>query len=688
MTAETHPDRRADLVGSLLERRYRVDALIARGGMSSVYRGLDTRLDRPVALKVMDAQFSGDRSFTERFEREARAAARLHHPDVVAVYDQGVDRSGEHDHVYLVMQLVEGGTVRDLLRERGALPLPAAVRIMESVLGALAAAHEAGMVHRDVKPENVLIGRDGAVRVTDFGLVRAAASAGTTSGSVVLGTVAYLSPEQVTSGAADARTDVYAAGVVLYELLTGSPPYTGDTALSVAYRHVNDDVPAPSEHVPELPPAVDDLVLRATRRDPSVRPADAGAFLADLRRLRDALGLGPVAAPVPTGSAPTEPRQASADEDRDGPPTDRIAPVTAAMPAAPSPTPAPPPPAALPPQEGQDGGPQGTRALVLPPQDAEQTQELAAVGASPNEPDQKRTRRRGRRAVAISTVVVLVLAALVGGTAWWLGSGRYIAVPQVKGQPVEAAKQSLRGAELVPRVTRTYHNTVAPDTVISASPHQGERVLSGADVTLTVSKGRPRVPEISAGMSVRKAQNLLRNAKLQPKLDSSVDEFHNTVPRGRVIEVKPTPGSTLKISSPVTVVVSKGPPPVPVPDVRGKSRKQAFATLREAGFEPYVAGKKFADGVARDHVISMSPSAGTEVRMRGTPRVGVVVSNAVKVPNLSGMHARKAQQKLAELGLKLEVNSMLNRGNARIFGQLPLPGNVVKPGTTVTVTAL
>src|SRR2546430_10011378 len=284
-------DSAAGLTGALLEQRYRVDALLARGGMSAVYRGLDTRLDRPVAIKVMDPRFAADKAFVERFEREARSAAKIHHPNVVAVHDQGLD--GEH--VFLVMELVDGGTLRDLLSERGALGVPLALSIMESVLAALAAAHRAGLVHRDVKPENVLIGVGGTVKVADFGLVRAGASAGTTSSSVILGTVAYLSPEQVTTGTATARGDVYSAGILLYEMLTGNPPYTGDTALSIAYRHVNDDVPAPAG----LPPTLIDLLVRATRRDPANRPLDAGAFLIDLQRVRANLSIPRVAVPVP-----------------------------------------------------------------------------------------------------------------------------------------------------------------------------------------------------------------------------------------------------------------------------------------------------------------------------------------------------------------------------------------------------
>ncbi|MFB9570602.1 protein kinase, partial [Saccharopolyspora hordei] len=319
----------------MLERRYRVDALLARGGMSTVYRGLDTRLDRPVAIKVMDEQYSGDRSFVQRFEREARAAAKLHHPDIVAVYDQGVDHGSDGDHVFLVMQLVEGCTLRDLIVDRGGqLPLPMALSVIEPVLSALDAAHRAEMVHRDVKPENVLIGSDGSVKVADFGLVRAAAEAGTTSGSVILGTVAYLSPEQVTTGAADARTDVYAAGIVLYEMLTGRPPYVGDTALSVAYRHVNDDVPPPSELVPDLPPAIDELVVRATRRDPAQRPQSAEAFLTEVRKAREELGISLVPVPAPESAERTAQIPAITDD----PPTAQIPAVQDAPP--------PPPPAA------------------------------------------------------------------------------------------------------------------------------------------------------------------------------------------------------------------------------------------------------------------------------------------------------------------------------------------------------
>ncbi|MER6989790.1 Stk1 family PASTA domain-containing Ser/Thr kinase [Saccharopolyspora hirsuta] len=644
----------------MLERRYRVDALIARGGMSTVYRGLDTRLDRPVAIKVMDAQYSGDRSFVERFEREARAAAKLHHPDIVAVYDQGVDHGADEDHVFLVMQLVEGCTLRDLIMDRGGrLPLAMALSVVEPVLSALEAAHRAEMVHRDVKPENVLIGTDGSVKVADFGLVRAAAEAGTTSGSVILGTVAYLSPEQVTTGAADARTDVYAAGIVLYEMLTGRPPYVGDTALSVAYRHVNDDVPPPVELVPDLPPAINDLVVRATRRDPAQRPQSAEAFLAEVQRARAELGISLVPVPVPESAESTTLMPAISDD-----------PPTAQIPAVQD---APPPPAP----------PQRTRAMLRPATgDDDYTQEMAPVPAGP-----VRERQRGRRTVAVWTAIVLVLAALVGGAAFWLGMGSYVKVPKLAGETEATAQQALTTADLTGNVTREHDNAVPEGIVISSNPGEGAQVRTGSTVDLVVSLGKPKVPNIAEGTPLAEAESIIRNAKLQPKHDESADQFHTSVPEGRVISVDPAPGTPVNISGEVTLIVSKGPPPVPVPDVRGMSRDDAFATLSNAGFEPYDLGQEFNSDVDAGHVIRTDPETGTEVRLVGRPRVGVLVSNAVTVPSFTGGTVEDAQRQAQELGLQLEVSALFHREGMTILTQYPFGGARVQPGSTIHVTA-
>ena len=287
------------LVGALLDGRYRVEARIATGGMSTVYRGLDVRLDRPVALKVMDARYAGDHQFLARFHREARAVASLKHPGLVAIYDQGNDPA----HPFLVMELIDGGTLRELLRERGPMPPHAVVAVLRPVLGGLGVAHRGGLVHRDVKPENVLISDDGEVKLVDFGLVRAVAEAGITSTSVILGTAAYLSPEQVLGGDTGPRTDVYAAGIMAFELLTGATPFSGDSAITVANQRLDQDVPPPSSMIDGVPGQFDSFIARATDRDPDNRFGDASAMAAELDAIAGELDLPKFRVPAPKNSA-------------------------------------------------------------------------------------------------------------------------------------------------------------------------------------------------------------------------------------------------------------------------------------------------------------------------------------------------------------------------------------------------
>src|ERR1700722_18047542 len=270
------------LVGRMLDRRYQVRSRIAHGGMATVYLATDTRLDREVALKVMQADLARDADFVGRFIGEAKSVARLSHPNVVGVYDQGADGQ----YLYLAMEYVPGRTLRELLRERGWLPWQEALSVIDPVLAGLAAAHQAGIVHRDVKPENVLITGDGRVKVVDFGLARASAAVSNTQAGMIIGSVAYIAPEQVTGAPSDQRSDVYAAGIVLFEMLTGRQPFSGDTPLAVAYAHVNSDVPVVSSLVGGIPPGVDQLVRAATSRDPQQRPTDAGVFLRVTRTLR------------------------------------------------------------------------------------------------------------------------------------------------------------------------------------------------------------------------------------------------------------------------------------------------------------------------------------------------------------------------------------------------------------------
>ena len=381
------------LVGALLDGRYRVEARIATGGMSTVYRGLDVRLDRPVALKVMDARYAGDREIHTRFQREARAIARLKSPGLVTIYDQSNDTA----HPFLVMELVTGGTLRELLRERGPMPPHAVVAVLAPVLSGLGAAHRAGLVHRDVKPENVLISVDGEVKLADFGLVRATTEAGITSTSVILGTAAYLSPEQVLGEETGPRSDVYAVGIMAFELLTGTTPFKGDSAIVIAHQHLDRDVPPPGSLIDGVPPEFDDFIARATAREPEARFSDAGAMGAELGAIAEELGLPQFQVPAPRNSA----RQI----------TDSRPPVTRA-----------------------------TRQLTLGPQEvptlaADDNDGASARGTGPQAEDIfpprqfagididefAFTRQRSRRMLAFWILTVLVLTGLVATAGWSLG---------------------------------------------------------------------------------------------------------------------------------------------------------------------------------------------------------------------------------------------------------------------------
>ncbi|MGH3517861.1 MAG: PASTA domain-containing protein [Haloechinothrix sp.] len=629
----------ATLLGALLDHRYRVTRLLARGGMSTVYRGVDTRLDREVAIKVMHPQFAADRSFVDRFEREARAAAKLHHPHVVAVHDQGVDYTGDGTRAFLVMELVNGGTLRDLMDRQGTLDPALALSVAEHVLSALSVAHQAGLVHRDIKPENVLIGQPGGpgadstagvVKVADFGLVRAIASAGTTSSSVILGTVAYLSPEQVTTGAATERSDVYSVGLLLYEMLTGKPAYTGDTAISVAYRHVNDDVPAPSQSHPAVPAELDELVVRATRRDPSARPADAAAFLAELEQVRRTLGLTRV--PVPA--------QPLSD-------------VAAAQ-----------------------VGPLGTRALtrMTPADDDDPTIVQPAVDARPL--------RGGRRKLALWLLLGLLVAGLAGAGAWVFNAGQAVTVPTVAGMDREQAETVLTANELAPEVVERRHNTVEAGTAMGTDPAAGTELRRGDPIKLIISLGRPTVPDIAPGTSLAEAEAAITEAQLKPRHDPAADAYHQSVPEGAVVAVDPEPGTPLKIGQTVRLGLSKGRPPNPVPDVAGMSKDKAFTTLREAGFEPYDAGEEFSAEVAKGKVVRTDPAKGATPE-GDKPRVGVFLSNAVEVPHVVGRPLQVAERRLADAGLQAVVEGGRGGRIAWVVGQNPGEGTRVEPGSKV-----
>jgi eukaryotic-like serine/threonine-protein kinase len=655
-TAVTDP-----LVGVVLEGRYRLEERLARGGMSTVYGATDLRLHRTVAVKVMADHLVHDPTFVDRFTREARAAAMLSHPNVVSVSDQGSDQG----LVFLVMELVRGRTLRDLLQARGRLTVAEAFAVLEPVLAGLTAAHRAGIVHRDIKPENVLIGHDGVVKVADFGLARATVGTGRTAatGGVLIGTVAYLSPEQLERARADARSDVYAAGIVLYEMLTGHPPFGGDTPLAVAYQHVHHDVPAPSDEVP-VPWQLDDLVARSTRRDPAVRPVDAGAFLAELADLRTDLGIAPV--PVPTGRSTAGPGTLR--------PTNR--PHATVRPRHPSDP--------LDPGTEVLGGRPGRGTSMLPGMGAGPT---AGVGSRrppvrPGAVPEHVRRRRMRLAVA----VVLLLAVTIGAVAWWLGSGRWTTVPALAGKPEDTAIGLLQEAGLDPACcAREFSETVPNGVVISAAPATGDAVR-GTDVRLTVSKGPERFV-VSAALKGQPQDAVLTSLKDLPVVPKVAQQYDDTVAPGTVLDFQPPAGTPLKRGDTVTVVVSKGHRPVQVPDVVGLSPDAATKNLQQLGFQVQRGPDGRSAAVAPGQVMSVLPDPkGGAVAYGSTVTLTVSAGvPQVTVPDVKGQKVGDAQASLQKLGLKVSVQTFIT-GN-RVVQQSVPGGTVVDQGTTVTLLA-
>src|SRR3954452_9703616 len=602
----------------MIDGRYAVEARLAHGGMSTVYVATDVRLGRRVAVRVMQPALAEDPEFVARFNREARAATRLSHPDVVAVYDQGADGA----HVFLVMEYVPGSTLRDVIREKGRLSAGEAVAVMDHVLAALGAAHAAGLVHRDVKPENVLVTPDGRVKVTDFGLARAVAGSSVTGDSgMMFGTAAYVAPEQVTGGVADVRSDVNSAGVLLFELLTGVVPFSGDTPVAVAYRHVNEDVPAPSTLIGGLPPELDALVAAATSRDAGRRPADARALHTGLVALRDGLGLHDA---VPT-----------ADGDQ---PTEQIPRIVT--------------PAAL-------TGP-------LPPADAAlATSALPVAGAEIAD----RPRRRRRWPILVALLAVLALLAGVGG--WWFAVGRYAQVPTVLTKPRAEALAILKHAGFHPTIGQAvFSEEIARGLVAKESPGPGAHARKGSTITLQLSKGPERhaVPNVR-GKTVKQAIAMLAAAHLTyagPQREFSLD-----VKRGLVISTAPDIGSPQPPETGVTLIVSKGPKPVVVPDVTGEPADQATAELEALGLHVNPT-TKFNDQVDEGKVISSSPTAGFRAHEGDT--IAIVVSKGPRlfpVPDVSGKHIDEAIKIINEAGFHADPKQIFPFGPNKVVRYTP-----------------
>lgn len=656
-------------LGRLVDSRYEIVDRVARGGMATVYRARDRRLDRVVALKLMHPHLADSPDFVARFRREARAAARLSSPGVVAVYDQG-----SLDGVaYLVMELVEGPTLRDLITA-GPLSVRESLGLTAQVLGPLGAAHRAGLVHRDVKPENVLLPSDGSVaKVADFGLARAVTEVTQTSTGNVLGTVAYLAPELITHGASGPRADVFSVGVILYELLTGEQPFNADAPIQIAFRNVHDDVPAPSALVPELAPQVDELVRAMTARDPEHRLADADAALAWLRstvavltpaelHVRRGGGTGDarsqVALIVNAAAAREALRDDAAGEDPD------------ATPAA------------------------GTRTVSLPVGSfAARTAASPVRPADPQATTAVPTRRHGaahrppRRAVLVAGALALLGAG--GASAWYLteGPGRRVAVPDVAGRTEAEARTAVEAAGLTwGSPSESYSDTIPAGTVISTSPGASERLRVTGTVTAVVSLGieQKTVPN-TVGRTQDEATTALEDGGLA--LGAVTHSWSATIPEGQVISSDPEAGSTVDHGSAVALEVSKGREPATVPDVVGMTQDEAETAIAAAGLAVGDVSEEFSDDVDRGSVISSDPASGADGAHVGDS-VALVASKGpetVTVPDVTGNQEAQAKKVLEDLGLTVTVSDVMGGLFGTAHSTDPAAGETVRAGSAITL---
>jgi beta-lactam-binding protein with PASTA domain len=637
------------LVGRVLDGRYRVGARVAKGGMATVYQALDMRLDRTVALKVMHDGLGDDAQFARRFVAEARAAARLSHPNVVAVFDQGDDDGT----LFLAMEYVPGRTLRDVIREQAPLSPARALDLLAPILSALSAAHDAGIVHRDIKPENVLMSDKGTVKVADFGLARAVSATGNTATQgLLMGTVSYLAPELVTDGSADARSDVYSAGILLYEMLTGNKPHSGDTPIQVAYAHVHADVPAPSLEQPSIPPYVDALVQRATARDRDLRPADARVFSRQAHRVRSALEEGVPDDPELTGDLTVPIQQIRQDSGYDDGYTRGV----------PEPT---------------DGNVLRHDTIVVPVEKGRPT------GTPMKAPPQQR-RVRG----PIALFLILLAAIGIGTAAWYYGIHRYTSTPDLVNMvPAAAATKAEQSGLRTTLANQDFSEDVRRGEVMRTDPGAGDRIRKNGEIGLTVSKGpeRYRVPQLG-GLQLEAAQQAIAPIKL---ITGQVNEqYSETVPQGRVIAFSPKFDTVVKPGSAVNFLVSKGKRPINVPDWTGKSYRDANKALRKLGF---LVGRteQYDEKVPEGNVISQTPNSGT---LFAKDKVQLVVSKGpplVDVPNVKRKSTAEAQQILADAGFVVKVEKApFNLGLNIVAAQNPGAGKKAQPGDTVTITVL
>ena len=645
MSDERTFDQTDPLIGLLVDERYRVTRRLARGGMATVYVAQDERLDRPVALKVMHPHLADSAAFVERFRREARSAARIVHPGVVSVFDQGIV-TGQG---FLVMELIDGTNLRQLLRAQGAFTIPQALRYTTDTLEALRAAHRVGVIHRDIKPENILVPTDGPAKVTDFGLARAASEVSMSSTGNMLGTVAYIAPEIATTAEADARSDIYSVGIMLYEMLTGAVPWAGESPLQIASHHVSDNVPSPSAAQPWIPREIDDLVAALTARESANRPADAS----------DAIDLvARAAAAIPSDLANRRADVAPEERHRA---LETGALNTEIMPA------------------------QFTRPLPAPASSSValvHTSGATQVAAAASPP-----KKSARAAAWIVLVVLLLVVAGVGGHWWWTeyGPGSYLTMPETTGRTLTDVQADLDALGLHTQVEEEFSDDVDTGSVTRSDPEGGSSVHKRAEVQLYVSKGvdMKTVPELT-GKSQDEAQRSLTEAGLT--VGAITDAYSEDVPQGQVISQSVAAGTSLAHDSAVDIVLSKGRQPLTVPTLSGLSASAAKSAIEDLGLVA-APTDAYSDTVAEGQVISQQTREGSTLH-RGDS-VAYTVSKGpekVAIPDVVGLQREEARSRLESAGFTVKEEAVLGGFFGTVRSSDPAAGTMTKKGSTVTIT--
>ncbi len=630
----------ADLTGELIDNRYLLQRLIASGGMASIYSALDTRLDRPVAVKIMHAHLANDEAFVSRFIKEAKATAALSHPNIVSIQDQGWNQGGP-PAVFIVMELVEGTTLRDLLNESSPLSIEQAFQIINPVLSALSAAHKIGIIHRDIKPENILISRDGRIKVADFGLARntSMAQTMTAESSVILGSVSYLSPEQVQRGVADSRSDIYAMGILIFEMLTGSKPYDGETPIQIAYRHVNDRIPELVKIKSDIPKNLSDLIFSATSPNPDLRPRDAEELLNSMRQIQVEL----------------DPKRRQMSLELDIPPL-----------------------ATKPSKRNKVSVASAFEGLK------EKTTQLISANSSITKKteDSVSTKRRkvSRRVKRNRIIASLILVSVIFGVFRWFDNDR-IAVPSLVGLSKSEASTVLSQLGLRTEIAEEiFSEDIDKGKIISTKPGGGGKVSPDGVVGLVVSKGQERIL-LTALKGTTPDIASQKIADLGLSVGEIIENFDSVVEAGFVIGTNPKEQTPVKRGSIVNIIVSKGIEKVSLSSYIGKGGEQALSELTESGFDVEIE-YKFSENIFRGQVISQSPEGSNSIE-KGS-KILLAVSKGpefVFVPNVLGKSKNSATLDLENLGLRVAI-----KGSGKVNNISPAIGSKVKQGALITLT--